>query len=535
VSEDKKRRDDENARVEALFRYRVIAPLLAPHECLSLRERVAERAAAPHMLPNGDERTFSSRTLWTWLGLFRQGSIEALHPAYRKDKGSMRALSQKELDRAEVLRREVPKRWTSTVLDILIREHTLSSETAPHRATLDRHLRARGASRRQLAVLGEKRTRKMRFDAFGDLWVGDYHEGPLVLCPDGRTTKAKLGAFIDHKTRYPVADRWYLNEELATLRDTLLRALLRFGPPKVAYTDRGAVYRAEQLAYSLAALQSHLVHSRPYYSQGRGVIERWWQLADAFQAEIEAQQELVTIHELNRLWEAFRTLRYLEQVHSDLGTTPAQAISQVVCRPLDPAVARELFLVRADREVHKKDGCVSVEGRRFLCDASLRGRKITVRYDPRDLSSVLVFVDGVRRGRALPQPIGPLDDPPPPTPPKGPKTDYLALLRADYDRRLMQQARPVAYADLGTLDPGFDQSRFLSVFADLTQARLRDAEAKEVHAFWVSFGPLPEKLVRLALDHAVRLRGTGRHVRVYLALLRTFILHRIQDPTTKED
>src|SRR5579864_4430110 len=50
-------------------------------------------------------------------------------------------------------------------------------------------------------------------------------------------------------TRYPVADRWYLNEELGSLRDTLLRALLRFGPPKVVYTDRGAVYRAEQLAY----------------------------------------------------------------------------------------------------------------------------------------------------------------------------------------------------------------------------------------------------------------------------------------------
>jgi hypothetical protein len=41
-----------------------------------------------------------------------------------------------------------------------------------------------------------------------------------------------------------------------------------------------------------------------------------------------------------------------------------------------------------------------------LCDAALRGRKVTLRYDPRELSSVLVFVDGVRTQRALPQPIG---------------------------------------------------------------------------------------------------------------------------------
>ena len=45
--------------------------------------------------------------------------------------------------------------------------------------------------------------------------------------------------------------------------------------------------------------------------------------------------------------------------------------------------------------------------------------------------------------------------------PRGPKTDYLALRRADYDRRRAEEARPVAYADLGAIDPGFDESRLL--------------------------------------------------------------------------
>jgi hypothetical protein len=53
---------------------------------------------------------------------------------------------------------------------------------------------------------------------------------------------------------------------------------------------------------------------------------------------------------------------------------------------------------------------VSVEGRRFLCQSALRGRKVTVRYDPRELSSVLVFVDGVRTQRTLPPPIGKTSD-----------------------------------------------------------------------------------------------------------------------------
>jgi len=535
VSTPPSRRDDEAARAEALFRYGVIAPLLDERAEGSLRARIAALTSARHPHPRRGECALSARTLWTWLAQFQRGGIDALRPRHRKDRGSLRAATPTVLDRAEALRRALPKRWTSTVLDILVREGAVAEAKAPHRATLDRHLRRRGASRRQLAVLGTQRTIKMQFDAFGDLWVGDYHHGPKVLAPDGRLTTAKLGAFLDHTTRYPVADRWYLAEDLGSLRDTMLRALLTWGPPRVAYTDRGAVYRAEQLAYSLAAIGARLVHSRPYYSQGRGLIERWWQLADAFQAEIDDRDEPVTIHELNRLWEAFRTLRYLEAPHSELGRSPAQAIAAVTPRPLDPGVARELFLVRAERTVNRKDATVSVEGRRFLCDAALRGRKVTVRYDLRDLSSVLVFVDGVRTQRALPQPIGRTGDAPtPPPPPSGPKTDYLGLLRADYDRRLVESVRPVAYADLGALDPGFDESRFFAVVADVTGARVRGAEADEVRAFWTTFGPLPERLARTALDHAVRLRGTGRHVRVYLAILRSFILARMQSPTPED-
>jgi transposase InsO family protein len=535
VSEDKNRRDDDEARTEALFRYRVIAPLLDERAADSVRARIAAIAQQAHAHPRRGEIHVSDRTLWTWLAALRKGGIEALRPRPRKDRGSVRALDRAALDRAERLRREVPKRWTSTVLDILAREGTIAADRLPHRATLDRHFVRRGASRRQLRVLGEAPKSKMRFECFGDLWVGDYHHGPRVLAPDGRATTAKLGAFIDHCTRYPVADRWYLAEDLASLRDTLLRALLVYGPAAVIYVDRGAVYRSDQLAYSLAALHSHLVHSRAYYSEGRGVIERWWQLADAFQAEVEANEELVTIHELNRLWEPFRAFRYVEAVHSDLGKTPAEAVAPVVRKPLDPAVARELFLVRADRTVHKKDSCVAVEGVRFLCDPSLRGRKVTVRYDPRDLTSVLVFVDGVRFGRALPQPIGRQSTPPAPPPPTGPKTDYLAMLRADYDRRLIAQARPTAYADLGAIEPGFDQSRFITVLSDLTSARPRGTELDEIHAFWAAFGPLPENLVRIALEHAVRLRGPSRHVRVYLAILRTFVLGRMQSPTSTEE
>jgi putative transposase len=527
VSDTSHRRDDERALMLALFRYGVIAPLVEP-ECHSpgdVTRLVREVASQTHYRPGEGPVRVGERTVYAWAKAYREGGIEALRPAQRKDKGRPRVLSEAVLKRAIALRKEQPKRWTKTLLDILRLEERLDGQPGFHRATLERHIERAGASRRQLHMHGSEPTIKMAFAYFGDLWVGDYHHGPLVLAPDGRPTTAKLGAFLDHCTRYPVAHRYYLAEDLATLRDTLLRALLRFGAATRVYVDRGAVYRAEQLAYSLHQVGCHLIHSRAYYSQGRGVIERWWQLAGAFEDEVRARPELLTLHELNALWEAFCHQRYLTVVHSELGRTPAEAIAEIEPRPIDPEVARRLFLVRADRSVHKKDGCVAVEGRRFLCDGSLRGRHVQVRYDPRDLGQVEIFLQGERLQTAYPQPLNarPGTHPEPQSGPAAASVDYLALLRADYDKKLLEHARPLAYADLH-LEARFDLERFLEVVQKLAGLGLGEAERQELASFWSTLGPLPEDLVRIGVEHAVRLHGRNRHVRVYLHAVRTLVL-----------
>jgi putative transposase len=517
------RRDDEPALLVALFRYGVLGPLLERDDLGAgeVTALVAAAAGATHYLPGRGLVRVSQRTVYAWFKAYREGGIEALRPRQRKDRGTLRACDPRLLDRAVALRQESPQRHTTTLLDILRLEGP--PPRLPHRATLNRHLARRGASRAQLRVTATQPTIHMRFAHFGDLWVGDYHHGPLVLAPDGRPVTAKLGAFIDHTTRYPVADRWYLDETLATLRDALLRALLAFGPPRRIYVDRGAVYRAEQLAYSLERLGIRLVHSRPYYSQGRGVIERWWQLAEVFGSELALRPELPTVHELNLLWEAFRSERYLHARHSELGTTPAEAIVGVVPKRLDPELLRELFLVREDRTVHRKSATVEVAGRRFLCDGALRGHRVNVRYDPGDLSSVLVFEHGQRLQRAFPQPDNARPAPPPPPPAsRPPAVDYLALLRDDYDRKLLDKARPLAYATL-RLEPGFDRAGFIRLVCDLAGCDPGSAQA-ELGSFWDTWGPLPESLTRIACEHAVRLHGRGRHPRVALHALRTLVL-----------
>jgi putative transposase len=520
-------REDEEAMLIALFRYGVIAPLVErehfePGEVSRLAQEICQQK---RYLPGTGKIEVGLRTVYRWRKLYLEGGMPALRPRLRCDRGHSRKIPDDVLERAAQLRRENPERWTKTLLDILRREHTIPTGVSFHRSTLDRHLDRAGASRRSLRVLDERVMTRMKFDNFGDLWVGDYHHGPLVVGPDGILRTSKLGAFIDHATRYPVAHRYYLAEDLPSLRHCLLCALLRWGVAKKVYVDRGAVYRAEQLAYSLDRIGTKLIHSRAYYSEGRGVIEKWWQVAGQFESEVRLYPEPLTVHELNRLWEAYCEPRYCQEPHSEIGKAPHEAIQGVEPRPIDPDVLRELFLVGQKRKVHKKDSCVSVEGRRFRVDASLRNRQVTVRYDLQDLSSVLIFHEGKRIHRAFPQVP---NEPPEPhrekEAPPPPSVDYLALLREDYDRQLLAHARPLAYREF-RLEPAFDAPRFVETVTQLAGLRSSNrALQDELESFWESYGPLPEELVRIGTEHAARLHGRGRHPRIYLHAIRTLVL-----------
>lgn len=528
-------RDDEAAIEMALFRYGIIAPILEldPASQQSVVALVAEITSRTHYLHSRGRVSVRPRTVYAWLADYRRYGIEGLRSVRRKDHGRQRVLSDKVIERAITLRKENPRRKTRTLIDILKREGTLSDEPSFHRTTLDRHLWYRGASRRHMKVLAEAPTIKMQFDNFGDFWVGDYHHGPPALAPGNRVVTAKIGGILDHHSRYPVTARYYADEKIDTLRDGLLRALLTWGPPKVLYVDRGAVYRSDQLSYTLKRINVHLVHSRPYYSKGRGLIERWWQFLKDFESEVVRLDRLVTIHELNTMWEAYLELNYCQQVHSEIGCTPAQAIAKVTPRGLEPEVARELFLVRQCRTVHRETSCVLVSGVEFLCDSFLRRQKVDVRFDPNDLSSVLIFKDDRRIQRAFPRQLNAPPQKPPAPEEIAASVDYLALLRQDYDRQLLEHARPLAYVKL-ELDPGFDQEACVGVITSLAGLALRPAEKREIDTFWKNFGPLPEALVRIGVEHAVRLHGRGRHVRIYLTAIRTLVLAHWRGPKHKE-
>lgn len=522
---------DERRRIIALFRHGVIAELdVGQLPRGEISERIGSLATQTFVLPSGHERTFSVRTLWSWWSTYRKHGLLGLVPAIRSDRGAPRAISVGLLEAAIKHRQEIPSRSTATLIDILERQGVVAKGQL-HRSTLDRHLERAGHSRRRLRTLGDKRYIRMLFELPNQFWVGDYHEAPILYDPrTGRFRTVHVCAWIDHYSKLVPHAQWYRNEQLATLEDTLKKACLKRGLPGSTYTDNGSVYRSDDFAFAAAALGIKPRRSKAYAKESRGVIERWNRtLADQFEPEARAAQ-IDDLERLNLFFEAWLEERYHRTTHEATGQAPLDrfATANFVPNYPDPVLLADTFRVRAKRKVHPKTCTVQVDDVHFVVETFLRGRWVRVYYDPHQLADVLVYLHGKRVQRALPQRP---NEPPQPRPERPtaspPSFDYLGALRADYDRRVVAEARKISLSAF-TPTGDFSLPEFLDVCAQLFGKDLSPYERDDLERGFRTVGPFSEATTRLALEHAIKLRGRGLHVSVYTHYLKVFHLEALR-------
>ncbi len=526
MADGKENEDAPLAR--ALYRYKLIAEALDAEKSArgAILREVAEKE---HVGPDGRPARVSLRTLERWVARFEREKLAGLVRAARKDKGRVRGLSDAAVARATLLRKEEPARSTPTIIDILER----SEQVAPgslKRSTLDRHLDRRGASRRMLHVLGVKRHVRLSFEHPLDFVVGDFHAGPYVRCANDEIRRAELGAFIDHCSRYVPESRYGLTEDLMHVRRGLRALCTAHGLPRRLYVDRGPGYQAERFHFGCAQLGVDLVHSRPYVSEGRGVIERWNRtVKEAFEVEVRLRPEPPTLEELNAFWRAWLEERYQRRAHSETGEPPIERWERLLAttevRRADPVLLDEVLRLHARRTVHPKTSTVEVCGVRFVVDTALRKRRVQVLYDAHELSSVLIYYDGRRIQRATPQIAGEPPVAPPPAPHKPPPSvDYLELLRRDHARRRAHQVAAIRFRAAPDDAAALTVSRLTERLRVCCGRALGEVEAEHAACVLAALAPVEIAFADVALKTAVALLGPGLHASQYLEALREHVL-----------
>lgn len=521
-------RDDDPVLARALVRYRLIAEAASAPR--GIRTQLLRLAASKEVSwPDGRAVRVTVRTLQRWLARFAHGGFAALVRKPRKDKGRARAITEAALARVIELRKEGPDRSTPTLIDIVER----ADEVAPgalKRSTLDRHLDGRGASRRMLHVLGTKRHVRLSFPHPLDFVVGDFHAGPYIRDAAGVIRRTELSAFIDHCSRFVPESRYGLTEDLMHVRRGLRAFVVAHGRMRRLYVDRGPGYQANRFHFGCAQLGIDLVHSKPYVSEGRGVIERFNRtVKDAFETEVALRKQPPTLDELNQFWWAWLDERYHRVPHSEIDEPPRdrwqRLLAQTDVRRADPTLVDEVLRLHAKRTVHPKTSTVEVCGVRFVVDTALRRRKVSVLYDPHDLSSVLVFLGDRRMERALPQRPGeqPVEHTPAKRPP--PSVDYLELLRRDHQRRRAADAAAIRFRAA----PGGDDAQLtLSILVERLRAccarALGDVEAQLAATVLHAIAPVEVAIADTALRAATVALGAGLHASQYLEALRAHVL-----------
>lgn len=347
-------------------------------------------AAEERLLPSGQRKRVSVRTLRRWWKRLRDEGVSGTFRRRRNDRGRPRTRQQQWLARAVALKREQPLR-SHVAIDRILKQEFGSGIP---RSTLYRHLHREGATRRKLGVSQEKIRCRWTRNEPGALWVGDFEHGPPVLHA-GHAVPTRLCVWIDCHSRYVVEARYYLAENLDVLVDSLLRAWGRHGASRELYVDNAKIYHAHALKLACTQLHIKLLHRPPRDPPAGGLVERIIQtVQDQLEAEIRAAR-LISLADINLALQAWLAEEYHSAVHSATGETPAQRYNTAshLHRPVRLQSVVQLFYEREQRKVDHDFCDVRVNNTFFAVDGKHRGDRLEVRWDPFQLDQPLQEVE----------------------------------------------------------------------------------------------------------------------------------------------
>jgi transposase InsO family protein len=378
--------DEATRRAIALFRFGVLGPLVSARlDHGDRRTYFTEAAARTHLLPGGRCITLSARTIEAWYYAHKKGGLDALYPETRCDRGKSRAIRPEVAELIERVKREKPRRSIRRIIRMLERARVVGKKELS-RASVHRLLVAAGISARPVRGPAAER-RSFIAEHAGDLWVGDALRGPMVIAPDGSLRKALLFTQIDNATRYVPHSYFCLSkgEDAPAQEYGLKEAILKYGPPRSYYVDRGPAYVAQSLWDICAELDIELKHAGPGDAEAKGVIERWHR---TWREEVgdELPDAPIPLADLNAKHWAWLGAEYHARVHDTTGRAPREHFlaeaNELRPVPRDKDLD-EVFLHRETRHV-RKDGTVRWKGGWLEVRPELMGERVELRFDPSD-------------------------------------------------------------------------------------------------------------------------------------------------------
>lgn len=401
---------------KALGKYRKLLPHLSQGVPLA---RIAE------------SENLSVSTLQRWLRGYKKLGLSALSPKVRSDKGERRKFEPELQSLIEGLWLRKPAPTIAfvhrTVKEICAREDW----ACPSYSSVYDIIKKIDGGLVMLAQEGTK-TYKQTFDLIfrreakkaNEIWQADHTQlDCFAIDNNGKSKKPWLTIVIDDFSRgvagyflsfeAPSAIRTALALRQAIGRKTDARWHI-YGIPEQFYTDHGSDFTSAHMEQVAADLKFELVFSTVGEPRGRGKIERFFRTVNQLFLPLmpghapkgaRAVTGSLTLDQLDRAFREWLLSDYLLRTHSETGKPPQTfwESSGFIPRAVDSPEQLDLLLltVARPRKVHQ-DG-IHFHGFRYMNInlAGFVGESVVIRYDPRDLAEIMVYVNNKFLCRAI--------------------------------------------------------------------------------------------------------------------------------------
>ena len=398
---------DERAREDALFKFSLIAPVVAGTFTHATKmDYYRETSSREHRLPGGKMVKLSPLTLKKWYWLYTAGGLDALLPKARSDTGASRVLSADACRQVEAYREQFPHITGKKIYEKLVEEGYVKKEEASL-DSLYRYLKAAGLAKENMPP---KECLAFEFEHANDCWQADTTFGPTILY-GGKHRQTYLIVFIDDASRLIVHGEFYFEDNALNMQKAFKKAILKFGVPRRIFVDNGCSYRNNQLDWICAELGIVKIHSKPYHPQGKAKCERSHRTEKDRWMNCTDWNTFHSLEDVNESYHHFLDTEYNHTPHSSIKMTPKERYLKDfdILKFVEKSVVEESFLHRITRKV-TPTATVSLFNVSYEVPQHYIGRTIHLRYRPEDLSEIYVYEGEGGKRLCTAKPVRKLDN-----------------------------------------------------------------------------------------------------------------------------
>ncbi len=231
-----KTREDRHRHDVALFRYGLIAEIMALAPGAGQADAIRARAARAHAIPGSTRTRIAIGTLREWIRRYRRDGFDGLMPKARSDRTRPRRMPPDVIEMLLSIKRDAPELSVRQVIERARDSGEVQDDMPLPPSTIHR-LFAREGLMVQQSQSPQTDMRRFAFRLAGELWQADTMHGPRIADGCGRKRKTYLLAILDDATRLIPHASFTFADNTPDFLLVLREAITRRGLPARLYVE----------------------------------------------------------------------------------------------------------------------------------------------------------------------------------------------------------------------------------------------------------------------------------------------------------